>query len=166
MLEVGNNVFTTPEEQTHFSLWAIVKSPLIIGAASKDPFTSISETSLAILTNKDIIGYNQDSLGVAASFRRRWTEEGYELWAGPLSGNRMVVALINLQDEAKELTLPLPVVGVQKVGSLKDIWNGVTANEVLTSYTAQVEPHGTLLLELGEMTAAGYYDSSTAVRVG
>jgi alpha-galactosidase len=166
MLEVGNNVFTTPEEQTHFSLWAIVKSPLIIGAALKDTVTSISKASLAILTNKDIIGYNQDSLGVAASFRRRWTEEGYEVWAGPLSENRIVVALLNLQDGARELTLALPVVGVQKAGSVKDIWNGVTAKNVLTSYTAHVEAHGTLLLELGETTAAGYYDSSDAVKKG
>lgn len=166
MLEVGNNVFTTPEEQTHFSLWAIVKSPLVISAALKDTFTSISETSLAILMNEDIISYNQDSMGVAASFRRRWTEEGYEVWAGPLSGSRMVVALLNLQDEARELALDFPTIGVQKAGLVKDIWNGVTASDVLTSYTAQVEPHGTLLLEIGETTAAGYYNSSDAVRNG
>lgn len=67
MLEVGNNVFTIPEEQTHFSLWAIIKSPLVIGAALKDTLTSISSASLAILLNADVIGYNQDSLGVAAS---------------------------------------------------------------------------------------------------
>lgn len=36
MLEVGNGVLTIPEEQTHFSLWAILKSPLTIGAALKD----------------------------------------------------------------------------------------------------------------------------------
>jgi len=166
MLEVGNGVFTIPEEQTHFSLWAILKSPLVIGAALKDTYTSISQASLAILKNKDIISYNQDSLGVAASFRRRWTETGYELWAGPLSGNRMVVALINLQNTDRSLTLNLPDVGVQKAGSVKDIWNGVTVANVLTSYTALVKAHGTLLLELGGMVSAGYYDSSNAVTVG
>jgi alpha-galactosidase len=166
MLEVGNGVFTIPEEQTHFSLWAILKSPLVIGAALKDTYTSISQASLAILKNKDIISYNQDSLGVAASFKRRWTEEGYEVWAGPLSGNRIVVALINLQNIARDLTLNLPVVGAQKAGWVKDIWNGVTVKDVLTSYTSHVEAHGTILLELGEMTTAGYYDSSEVVVMG
>lgn len=71
MLQVGNNLFTEPEEQTHFSLWAIIKSPLVIGGALKDAQTSISASSLAILGNVDVIGYNQDSLRVAASFRRR-----------------------------------------------------------------------------------------------
>ena len=158
MLEVGNNVFTTPEEQTHFSLWAIIKSPLVIGAALKDSYTSISAASLAILKNVDVISYNQDSLGVAASFRRRWTSDR-EIWAGPLSGNRIVVAVINLEDVARTLTLDLPDVGVQKAGMLKDIWNGVTANDVLTSYTAHVEAHGTILLELSETTAAGEYEA-------
>jgi alpha-galactosidase len=165
MLEVGNGVFTIAEEQTHFSLWAILKSPLVIGAALKDTYTSISQASLAILKNKDIISYNQDSLGVSASFRRRWTDGGYELWAGPLSGSRIVVALINLQPNPRNLTLDLPVVGVQKAGWVKDIWNGVTVQNVSTSYTGQVQAHGTLLLELGETVSAGLYDSSGAVTI-
>ncbi|KAE9370177.1 carbohydrate-binding module family 35 protein [Stipitochalara longipes BDJ] len=166
MLEVGNDIFTIPEEQTHFSLWAILKSPLVIGAALKDTYTSIPPASLAILKNKDIIGYNQDSLGVSASFRRRWTEEGYELWAGPLSGNRIVVALVNLQNKTRSLTLDLPDVGVQKAGSVKDIWNGVTVKSVLTSYTAKAEAHGTILLELGNISNGGLYNATEAVAMG
>jgi alpha-galactosidase len=161
-----NDIFTIPEEQTHFSLWAILKSPLVIGAALKDTYTSIPTASLAILKNQDVIGYNQDSLGVSASFRRRWTEEGYEIWAGPLSESRVVVALINLQDEARSLTVDFPDVGVQKAGSVKDIWNGVTSSNVLTSYTANVAAHGTLLLELGELVTAGIYNASDAVKTG
>lgn len=163
MLEVGNNVFTIPEEQTHFSLWAIIKSPLVIGGALKDASTSISEASLAILKNKDVIGYNQDRLGVAASFRRRWTSD-YEIWAGPLSGNRMVVAIINLQDVARTLTVDFPDVGVQKAGSVKDIWNDITLKNVLTSYSAPVAAHGTILLELGATTVAGFYSAADAIR--
>jgi alpha-galactosidase len=166
MLEVGNNVFTTAEEQTHFSLWAIVKSPLVIGAALKDTFTSISATSLAILKNTDVIGYNQDRLGVAASFRRRWTEDGYEVWAGPLSGGRTVVAVINWNDIGRSLTLDLPDVGFQTAGTVKDIWNSVTSTGVTTSYTNVVQAHGTLLLELSETIAAGQYSIQDAVVSG
>ncbi|KAB8296428.1 hypothetical protein EYC80_009172 [Monilinia laxa] len=166
MLEVGNNVFTIPEEQTHFSLWATLKSPLFIGAALKDSLTSIGSASLAILSNKDVISYNQDSLGVSASFRRRWTTDGYEVWAGPLSGNRTVVALINLQNSARTLTLDLPDVGLQKASSLKNIWASTTTANVLTSYSAAVGAHGTILLELGGTTVAGTYAASDAVTSG
>jgi alpha-galactosidase len=30
-LEVGNGLLTLPEERTHFNLWALSKSPLLIG---------------------------------------------------------------------------------------------------------------------------------------
>ena len=166
MLEVGNNVFTTPEEQTHFSLWAIVKSPLVIGAALKDTYTAISAASLAILKNANVIGYNQDSLGIAASFRRRWTDAGYEIWAGSLSGGRTVVAVINWNNVARSLTLDLPDVGFQTAGTIKDIWNGISSTNVVTSYTGTVQAHGTLLLELSGTTAAGQYAISDAVVSG
>lgn len=161
MLEVGNNIFTIPEEQTHMSLWAIVKSPLVIGAALKDDYMSISAESLAVLKNADVIGYNQDSLGVAASFRRRWTDD-YEVWAGPLNGGRMVVAVINLVDEARNLTLALPDIGVQSAETVKDVWNNVTKKDVVTEYTGAVGAHGTLLLELGGTTMAGQYTIANA----
>lgn len=45
MLEIGTDVLTTAEEQTHFSMWAILKSPLTIGGALKDEVTSISEAA-------------------------------------------------------------------------------------------------------------------------
>ncbi|OKL59268.1 hypothetical protein UA08_05886 [Talaromyces atroroseus] len=54
MLEVGNGVYTIPEEQTHFSLWAILKSPLIIGAALKDEITAIIKDIWSNITVKGV----------------------------------------------------------------------------------------------------------------
>ncbi|KAE8316128.1 putative alpha-galactosidase D [Aspergillus transmontanensis] len=161
MLEVGNGILSIPEEQTHFSLWAILKSPLTIGAALKDDKTSINDESLQVLKQEDVIGYNQDSLGVSASLRRRWTEEGYEVWSGPLSGGRTVAALINWKNESRDLTLDLPDIGLQYAGTVKNIWDGTTAQNVKTSYTAKVQGHGTILLELQDTTASGQYPGDT-----
>jgi alpha-galactosidase len=166
MLEVGNNVFTAAEEQTHFTMWAIVKSPLIIGGRLSDTAGSITSSSLNILLNSDVIGYNQDSLGVAASFVRRFTSAGYEIWSGPLSGSRTVVAVINLSNVATSLTLNLPDVGLQKAASVKNIWNAATSTNVLTSYTGSVAAHGTMLLELSGTTVAGKYIVADAVTSG
>lgn len=160
MLEVGNNILTTVEEQTHFSLWAILKSPLVIGGALKDEVTSINAESLAILSNKDVVSFNQDSLGVSATLKRRWSEEQYEVWSGPLSGGRTVAALINWADESRELTLNLADVGIQAAGTLKDIWAGKTVGNVKSSYTATVAGHGVMLVELSDTTAAGTYPTA------
>jgi alpha-galactosidase len=64
------------------------------------------------------------------------------------------------------LTLEFPVVGVQKAGTVKDIWNNFVLSNVSTSYTAQVAAHGTILLELGQTTVAGIHDISDATTSG
>lgn len=159
MLEVGTGVLSTAEEQTHFSMWAILKSPLVIGGALKDELTSIDEASLAILKNEEVIGFNQDALGVSARLRRRWTEEEFEVWSGELEGGRTVAALINWADKERELTLDLPDVGVQFAGLVRDVWTGKVLEGVRTSYTSTVAAHGVMLLELSNTMKAGFYSA-------
>ena len=60
-----------------------------------------------------------------------------------------MVAVINLNNVARTLTLDLPDVGFQKAGSVKDIWNDVTATNAVTAYSVAAEAHGTLLLRVG-----------------
>jgi len=54
MLQVGNGLLTLDEEKTHFALWAFAKAPLIIGC----DLTKISEESLAVLKNENLIKIN------------------------------------------------------------------------------------------------------------
>ena len=60
MLEVGNGGMTTEEYISHFSLWAISKAPLLIGC----DVSKMSNDTLNILTNKEVIAVSQDKLGV------------------------------------------------------------------------------------------------------
>lgn len=60
VLEVGNGGMTDAEYMTHFSLWAISKAPLLIGC----DVSKMSDATLKILKNREIIAVNQDSLGV------------------------------------------------------------------------------------------------------
>jgi hypothetical protein len=60
VLEVGNGGMTDAEYVSHFSLWAISKSPLLIGC----DVSKMSAATLATLTNPEVIAVNQDSLGV------------------------------------------------------------------------------------------------------
>lgn len=56
MLEVGNGNLTFEENRSHFAIWAALKSPLIIGT----PLDGIEEEVLGILSNKELIEFNQD----------------------------------------------------------------------------------------------------------
>ena len=56
MLQIGNNLFSYAEEQTHFSLWAFAKAPLIIGADLRN--MAAGSSSYSVLTNTDVIAIN------------------------------------------------------------------------------------------------------------
>lgn len=60
MLEVGNRGLTENEERAHFGIWAIAKSPLLIGT----DLTKISSRSLAILKNVVSAPPHQDPIEV------------------------------------------------------------------------------------------------------
>ena len=61
MLEVGRGL-TLEEDKTHFGMWCIMSSPLLIGA----DITSIKPEALALMTNPELIALNQDTLGLQA----------------------------------------------------------------------------------------------------
>jgi hypothetical protein len=65
MLEVGNGDLTLAEQRSHFALWCVMKSPLLIGADAR----TLPRESLAILTNEGLIAINQDALGVQGTLR-------------------------------------------------------------------------------------------------
>jgi hypothetical protein len=60
VLEIGNKYMTDAISMAHFSLWAISKAPLLIGC----DVTNISNSTVSILTNPEVIAVNQDPLGV------------------------------------------------------------------------------------------------------
>lgn len=62
ILEVGNSGLSLPEARTHFAMWCMVKSPLLIGCDLTDQPSSI----LDLLKNKHLIGISQDPLGEQA----------------------------------------------------------------------------------------------------
>lgn len=61
MLEIGRRL-TAEEDRTHFGLWCIMSSPLLIGC----DLTHIKPQTLQLLKNRDLIALNQDSLGLQA----------------------------------------------------------------------------------------------------
>jgi alpha-galactosidase len=108
---VGLGALSYEEERFHFGMWAISKSPLVIGAPANPSLTPAE--SLAILLNKDVVALNQDRLGEQAQLIRRYTEEGYDIFAGNLSGSRKVIGVANWSNSSKSVDIDLQLVGVQ-----------------------------------------------------
>ena len=87
MLEVGNGGCSYEEYKTHFSVWAMLKAPLIIGNDVRS-MTKEDET-YTILANEALIAVNQDPLGWQA--RRIWSDrsEHNPVFSG--RGDRLIV---------------------------------------------------------------------------
>lgn len=97
MLEVGNGELTHEENRTHFSLWCMMNAPLILG---NDIRTFINEDGTIdkenkvyqILTNKAMIGINQDALGIQC---RRVKTGVVDVLVKPLAGSKIAVCVFN-----------------------------------------------------------------------
>ncbi|KAL3837811.1 hypothetical protein ACJIZ3_022402 [Penstemon smallii] len=141
MLEVGNGGMTYQEYRAHFSIWALMKAPLLIGC---DVRNMTSET-FEIISNEEVISVNQDSLGVQGRKVDSYGPEGcYQVWAGPLSGDRVVVALWNRCSHPASITAKWSGIGLELSTSVsvRDLWkHKVVSLKSMTSFSAQVEAH-------------------------
>ncbi|GJP34363.1 hypothetical protein CLOM_g18814 [Closterium sp. NIES-68] len=97
MLQVGNGGMRESEYRVHFSLWAIMKAPLLIGC----DLSAASDETMSILSNEEVVAVNQDPLGVQARKVHLSNNSLLEVWSGPLSEGRQVVALVNRSQGAR-----------------------------------------------------------------
>jgi alpha-galactosidase len=87
MLEVGNGM-TASEDRAHFSMWCMLAAPLIAG----NDLRKMTPQTSAILTNKDIIAIDQDSLGVEGY--RYSQKDSVDTWVKPLK-NGLAICFLN-----------------------------------------------------------------------
>jgi alpha-galactosidase len=88
MLEVGNGL-TPNEDRAHFSMWSMLAAPLIAG----NDLRSMPANVAQVLTNRDVIAVNQDSLGVQGF--KYASRDSVEIWFKPLTGGDWAVTFLN-----------------------------------------------------------------------
>nr|ARV78455.1 alpha-galactosidase [Vernicia fordii] len=138
MLEVGNGGMTKDEYIAHFSIWAISKAPLLLGCDVRN----MSEDTMEIVANKEVIAINQDPLGVQAKKVRM--KGDLEVWAGPLTGYRVAVLLFNRGPSRSAISAYWDDIGIpaNSLVQARDVWEHKTLNrEFVGNLTATVDSH-------------------------
>ncbi|KAH9781147.1 alpha-galactosidase 2 [Citrus sinensis] len=139
MLEVGNGGMTTEEYRAHFSIWALAKAPLLIGCDIR----AMDKITFEILGNKEVIAVNQDKLGVQGKKVKK--EGDLEVWAGPLSGNRVAVVLWNRGSSKATVTANWSDIGLKlnhsTVVNARDLWQHKTILPINGQIAANLESH-------------------------
>lgn len=145
MLEVGNGGMTDVEYRSHFSLWSIMASPLLIGTDLR----TIKPDALQILLNKEVIAIDQDPLGVQGKQVR--DAGGIHVIVKPLKDGAVAVAVFNETDKAKDVSVPAREIGLKAGGSytLRDLWAHTDAKGD-GSIKATLAPHATVMYRISE----------------
>lgn len=110
-LEIGNGGMTDDEYITHFSLWAVIKSPLIMA----NDLSNLNPQAYSILSNPAILAISQDPGSRPAV--RRWRyfvketdsfgKGEIQMWAGSQSNGDEVVLLVNAGNSDREMNATL-----------------------------------------------------------
>lgn len=152
MLEVGNGKLTFDENKSHFTLWAMMAAPLILGNdvrdfIKEDGTVDKDNKILQILTNKDIIAVDQDKLGIQC--KRIKTNVFQDILVKPLENNEVAVCFFNKGKSNAFMTCNMAdihnVVDVTlpKASSYKcvELWD--KTEEIITDkLNTTVAPHG------------------------
>lgn len=138
--------FTHDEEQTEFTLWAITRSPLILGAN----LTRLDDFTELLITNQDAIDADQKAIksgfpsfydegGVRTSKARYW----WAVTTGPKP--RRYLAVFNLTNEQQTSDVPWSWFKLaDKDHAVYDVWNKKHIPPAKT-LRAEIPPHGSAL---------------------
>jgi len=143
---------TTVEYQTHFSLWALTKAPLIIGCDVRN----MTADTMRILFNKEVIALNQDALGVQGHMISNTSNNGtVELWAVPLASGATAALVLNTGSTAViAYSLNFADVGATECSEPRDLWAHADIGESHKSIYVAVPSHGVKLILLTPCTKA------------
>ena len=155
MLEVGNGM-TAGEDRAHFSLWSILAAPLMAG----NDIRKMTKETEAILTNKEVIGVNQDPMGIQGfKFSSR---DSLETWVKPLSNNEWAVCFLNRSAVAKPLEYNWKNESIADTLSnqrfnaneteynIRNLWTKSAAGTTKKSLKIIVPPHDVVMVRLSK----------------
>lgn len=138
---------TDEEYRTHFSLWAIMNSPLMIGCDIRRMTPATKE----ILTNKDVIAINQDIECRGPYCIKQWNNpDNVFSLVRPLSNGDYAIGMFNFGDRAGEMSLQFWDIGLTTASgrglSVYDCWKHEELGTFTERFCTTVEPHGCVVL--------------------
>ena len=151
MMEVGNGM-STDEDRAHFSLWCMMASPLMAG----NDLRNMSQTTLEILTNREAIAVNQDSLGIQGF--KCYQKDHWEIWAKPLKDGNLALCFLNrgLNSVTVKIDWTEQVVKDDQFGhqypfseqvySIRDLWAKQDIGTTEKAFKAKINSHDVILL--------------------
>ena len=153
MMEVGNGL-TASEDRAHFSMWAMLAAPLISG----NDIRSMPADVAGVLTNREAIAVDQDSLGVQGF--RYSARDSVEIWFKPLVRGDWAMVVLNRGQAVRSVSFDWRRENVSDSLSnrtasfgetsyrVRDLWTRKELGTTKRPLAAQVPGHDVLMVRL------------------
>lgn len=144
MLELGRGL-SDEEERTHFGMWCMMSSPLLIGCN----LTKLPENTLKLLKNRELISINQDSLGLQAYVAKHY-DNSYVLVKDieHRNGLTRAVAFYNPTDSAKRISINFNEIELDGIVMVQNLFDSQKTISISDSISIYVAPHNTEIFKL------------------
>lgn len=146
MLEVGRGL-TQEEDKTHFGIWCMMNSPLLIGCDLEK--TRHDPEAMALLKNAELIAVNQDSVCQQAYVAKR-EGETYVLVKDLIEANGKVRAVAFLNTTDKEVKMSVDMKELDLAGQIRvrDLFTHTDLSDVTDVLAVSVPAHGTRIFKV------------------
>ncbi len=153
MMEVGNGMAVN-EDRAHFSLWCMLAAPLMAG----NDLRNMTPETVAILTNREAIAVNQDSLGIQGF--KYSSRDSVEIWFKPLAHGAWAVCFLNRGHAAQEVSFAWRQHAItddfseraldftRTTYAIRDLWGRKSRGKTDRPFAGGVESHEVILLKL------------------
>lgn len=160
MLEVGRGL-TDEEDKTHFGMWCIMSSPLLIGCDLHD----IKGNALELMQNEELIALNQNTLGLQAYVVEK-ENDCYILVKDveELYGKKRAIAVYNPSNGIKNVTVDFSMLDLAGEVKARDLFLRKDVGSFSGEMSVTVPAHGTRIytLEAAERLERTVYEAETA----
>jgi alpha-galactosidase len=129
--------FTDDELYTHITFWCIYQSPLMIGCNLPEN----REIERKLLTNDEVLAVNQTGKAPKQLFR----DNNSMIWYSEAPGKGAYVAMFNLSDNARNVTIDLESLGIKGKTEIRDLWNHENQKTSGSTFTRALNKHGAAL---------------------
>lgn len=128
---------TPVEQHTQLALWAMARSPLILGAN----LTLLDDATLRLLSNTDILSIDQ----TATASRQVLRDGELVVWTADLPGNQFALAAFNLGEKPITVDRPLSDFALKGQCRMRNAWTGERL-QTNSRVSTTLEPHASTVL--------------------
>jgi len=149
MMECCNGGMTDIEYKSHFSIWAILASPIILSSDLRQ----MTEECMGIIGNQEVIAVHQDALGIQGILVS--SAQDLQIFARPLQDGSKAVVLFNRSETNSTISVTWSEIGlsVTTKAMVRDLWTHQNLGVYAGVFSTLVLRHGVVMLRITPKSA-------------